>query len=138
MCSRTTLSSTINKDNQRSDSPGYFTLSSNSDSDTGDCAGDISGEEEQFVRSKQRQHDRSFSQSRNDDNFANSSSSTIVYNFQTLSSISSSKEGDFKTNSLSSSQEEMTNFDRHKLFVPVSNNRNKIGSLYEPFLTLLN
>ena len=116
MCSRTTLSSSINKDNQRSDSPGYFTLSSNSDSDTGDCAGDISGEEEQFVRTRQRQHDRSFSQSRNDDNFANSSSSTIVYNFQTLSSISSSKDGDFKANSLSSSQEEMTNFDRHKLY----------------------
>ena len=115
MCSRSKLSTNINKDNQRSDSPGYFTLSSNSDSDTGDCADDVSGEEEQFVQTRHQQHDRSFSQSFNDDNFANSSSSTIVYNFQTLSSISSVKDGDFKPSSLSSSQEEMAAFDRYKL-----------------------
>ena len=114
MCTRAKLSSNISNDNQRSDSPGYFTLSSNSDSDTGDCAGDISGEDDQFVQTRQQPHDRSFSQSRNDDNFANSSSSTIVYNFQALPPVSSNRGEDMKTNSLSSSQEEMVVFDKYK------------------------
>ena len=102
MSTRVKLSSSSIKDNKRSDSPGYFTLSSNSDSDTGDCTGDISGEDEEFIHP--RQHDRSLSQIRNDDNFADSSSSTIVYNFQ--GSVNS-RDGDIKGQSLSSNQEEM-------------------------------
>ena len=46
MSTRVKISSPSIKDNKRSDSPGYFTLSSNSDSDTGDCTGDISAEDD--------------------------------------------------------------------------------------------
>ena len=68
MSARIKITSPCTKDINRSDSPGYFTLSSNSDSDIGDGSGDISGEDEDFLQPKQ--HDTTLSQSRNDDNFA--------------------------------------------------------------------
>ena len=91
MSARIKITSPCTKDINRSDSPGYFTLSSNSDSDIGDGSGDISGEDEDFLQPKQ--HDTTLSQSRNDDNFADSSSSTIVYNFQTPSYVGETEYG---------------------------------------------
>ena len=70
MSARIKITSPCTKDINRSDSPGYFTLSSNSDSDIGDGSGDISGEDEDFLQPKQQ--DTTLSQSRNDDNFAGS------------------------------------------------------------------
>ena len=90
MSTREKLSSPFTKDNKRSDSPGYFTLSSNSGSDTGDCTGDISCEEDEELIHL-RQHDSSLSHHCNDDNFADSSSSTIVYNFQNSLNTSDEK-----------------------------------------------
>ena len=75
MSARIKITSPCTKDINRSDSPGYFTLSSNSDSDIGDGSGDIYGEDEDFLQPKQ--HDTTLSQSRNDDNFADSSSFSI-------------------------------------------------------------
>ena len=125
MSTRVKISSPHTKDNKRSDSPGYFTLSSNSDSDTGDCTGDISGEDDDFNSSTP--HDISLSQIRNDDNFADSSSSTIVYNFQ---GAFDSMDGKSQCQSQSSSNDEAAFFGRGK--TPPRNSR-RVHSPMKPF-----